>query len=210
MKKATHKTGGYPGKIVGNRGDAPGTSRPDMGESGTARQPVLHSSSGMTEDPRRGVDSDVRRGSAAFTLIEVLLALALFAIAVVVLAASYINVLFGLEAVRADRVLEQEMSFVRSVILTAPDLDTIEEGGELPTGAMGYAYWEAELEPTQIADLFVVRVSVVLQGTGDDEERSLTERLVVLRPAWSEPVDREELRAESMQRLEEVRRNRPL
>jgi len=162
---------------------------------------------GRARRSRRAVEAGRRR---AFTLIEVLLALALFAIAVVVLAASYINVLFALQAVRADRVLEQEMAFVRSVILTAPDLETIEDGGELPTGAMGYAYWEAELEPTRIADLFVVRVSVVLEGTGDDEERSLTDRLVVLRPSWSEPVDREELRADSKQRLEEIRRDRPL
>ena len=174
----------------------PGTPNPTGFATGRARR------------PRRAVVPRCRFG--AFTLIEVLLALALFAIAVVVLAASYINVLFGLEAVRVDRVLEQEMAFVRSVILTAPDLETVEDGGELPTGAMGYAYWEAELEPTLIADLFVVQVSVVLQGTGDDEERSLTERLVVLRPDWSEPVDREELRADSMQRLEEARRNRPL
>jgi len=163
---------------------------------------------GRPRRPRRAVEDE--RGGGAFTLIEVLLALALFAIAVVVLAASYINVLFALQAVRADRVLEQEMAFVRSVILTAPDLETIEDGGELPTGAMGYAYWEAELEPTRIADLFVVRVSVILEGTGDDEERSLTDRLVVLRPSWSEPVDREELRADSKQRLEEIRRDRPL
>ncbi len=162
---------------------------------------------GRARRSRRAVEAGRRR---AFTLIEVLLALALFAIAIVVLAASYINVLFALQAVRADRVLEQEMAFVRSVILTAPDLETIEEGGELPTGAMGYAYWEAELEPTRIADLFVVRVSVVLEGTGDDEERSLTDRLVVLRPSWSEPVDREELRADSKQRLAEIRRDRPL
>ena len=202
MMKTTHKRVRRFGTVPPARRGAPGTSRPTMSESGWARQPAFLRCSTAPGIHRRAV-------AAAFTLIAVLLALALFAIAVVVMGASYINVLFALEAVRADRVLEQEMAFVRSVILTAPDVETLEDGGELPTGAMGYAYWEAELEPTGIADLFVVRVTIVLEGGRDKEEQTLTDRLVVLRPAWSEPVDREELRAESAQRLEEIRRNRP-
>jgi prepilin-type N-terminal cleavage/methylation domain-containing protein len=158
-------------------------------------------------DPQRNVTASARAG---FTLIEVLLALALFSISVVVLASAYINVLFGLESVRVDRVLEQEMAFVRSVVLTAPDRETLEEGGELPTGELGIAYWEAELEPTAIADLFVVQVSVSLEGTREAEGKSLTERLVVLRPAWSEPLERDELRAESSERLAELKLDRPL
>jgi len=145
-----------------------------------------------------------------FTLIEVLLALALFAISVVVLASSYVNVLFGLEAVQVDRVLEQEMAFVRSVILTAPDLETIEEGGELPTAELGYAYWEAELEPTKVADLFVVHISVTLEGDGKGGERTLDDRLIVLRPGWSDPLEREKLRAASKERLAEMKLNRSL
>lgn len=158
-------------------------------------------------DPQMNVPGSARAG---FTLIEVLLALALFSISVVVLASAYINVLFGLESVRVDRVLEQEMAFVRSVVLTAPDLETLEEGGELPTGELGIAYWEAELEPTAIADLFIVRVTVSLEGTRETEGKSLNERLVVLRPGWSEPVDRDKLRAESRERLAELKLDRPL
>jgi len=159
------------------------------------------------DDPRR---SSMRAIEPAFTLIEVLLALALFAISVVVLTSSYVNVLYSMEAVRVDRVLEQEMAFVRSVILTAPDLEAIEEGGELPTAELGYAYWEAELEPTEVADLFVVHVSITLEGTAQGGEHTLDDRLIVLRPSWSEPLDREELRAASKERLAEIKLNRPL
>jgi hypothetical protein len=140
----------------------------------------------------------------------VLMALALFAISAVVLVSAYINVIFGLESVRVDRVLEQEMAFVRSFILTAPDLEAVEEGGELPSGGLGYAYWEAELEPTEVADLFVVYVTITLEGTREVEEKSRTERLIVLRPSWSEPIEREELRAASKERLAELRLDRPL
>ena len=165
---------------------------------------------------RRGQSLDpelactVTSNYSAFTLIEVLLALALFVISVVVLASAYVNVLFGLEAVRVDRVLEQEMAFVRSVVLTVPDRETIEEGGELPTAELGYAYWEAELEPTEVADLFIVNVSITLEGTGQIKERTLNDRLVVLRPSWSEPLEREELRAASKERLAELKLNRAL
>lgn len=177
----------------------------------------MHSPGGQIRSHRSAVlpnhrnpISASRSSDRGFTLIEVLLALALFAISVVVLASSYVNVLFGLEAVRVDRVLEQEMAFVRSVILTSPDLETIEEGGELPTAELGYAYWEAELEPTNVADLFIVHVSVTLEGTARGEERTLNDRLVVLRPSWSEPLEREDLRAASSERLAEIRLNRPL
>jgi general secretion pathway protein I len=157
------------------------------------------------------MNAEERRGrNAGFTLVEVLLALALFSVSVVVLASAYINVLYGLESVRVDRVLEQEMAFVRSVVLTAPDRETLEEGGELPTGELGLAYWEAELEPTAIADLFVVRVTINLEGTREAEGRTLNERLIVLRPSWSEPVEREELRAQSKERIADLNLNRPL
>ncbi|MEZ5277726.1 MAG: prepilin-type N-terminal cleavage/methylation domain-containing protein [Opitutaceae bacterium] len=176
----------------------------ETGRNRVARSGSVDDGAGFARPP----GATFRR--SGFTLIEVLLALALFSVSVVVLASAYINVIVGLESVRVDRVLEQEMAFVRSAVLTAPDLETLEEGGELPTGELGLAYWEAELEPTAIADLFVVRVSITIEGTRETEGKTLNERLIVLRPGWSEPVDREELRAESKERIAELKLNRPL
>jgi general secretion pathway protein I len=147
----------------------------------------------------------------AFTLLEVLLALALFSISVVVLSASFVNVLNSIEAVKVDQTLEQEMAFVRSVVLTAPDLDFLEEGGEISTVGLGFARWEAIAEPTEVADLFKVEIKITFEGRDDVPERIIEQSLLLLRPAWSDPLEREELRAITKERLvEDHLRNRPL
>jgi prepilin-type N-terminal cleavage/methylation domain-containing protein len=151
------------------------------------------------------------RSRRGFTLIETILAMMLFAIAVVVLASSYVNILESMENVRVDQTLEQELAFVRAQLLMEPELDDVEKGGEVPTPSYGMASWEAVVAPTTIADLFRVELSIRLEGTGDaNPPREISQTLHVLRPDWSEPTERENLRAESRKRLEEARRMRPL
>lgn len=140
---------------------------------------------------------------------EVVVALALFAFAVVVLAASYVNVLNSIEAVRVDQTLEQELAFVRSQVLLQSELENIEKGGEVPTPSHGIATWSATVTPTTIADLFRVDLLIELEGNGEAvPARSLTQTLYLLRSSWSVPTEREELRAESRKRIEELRRTR--
>lgn len=146
--------------------------------------------------------------SRGFTLLEVLLSVALFALAVVVLAGAYINVLEGVESVRVDRAFEQEVRWVRERILTEPDRKTAEEGGEAATPDFGTARWEVAIEPMDVADLFRIEMHVVMEGTGDVAVREVTERFVILRPQWSEPVEREQLRTEGRRKIEEERRRR--
>ena len=149
--------------------------------------------------------------TAGFTLLEVLLAMALFAVAVVVLAASYINVLNSLELVKVDQALEQELALVRAQVLQEADLETIEEGGELPTVTHGRATWQAEVEPTAVADLFRLTLTIEMQGNGEDvPESTVTQTLFVLRPNWSEPVERDKLREETRKRLDEAKKFRAL
>lgn len=141
-----------------------------------------------------------------FTLIEVLLSVALFAISVVVLAGAYVDIIEGVERVRADRAFEQEMRWVREQVLIETDLKKVEEGGESTTTDFGRARWDVEIEPTEIADLFRVSIHVVMEGTDDVAPREATEQIMLLRPQWSEPVEREKLRTESRSRIEESRR----
>ena len=77
-----------------------------------------------------------------------------------------------------------------------------EEGGELVTGEHGLARWRVEYEPTQVADLFQVTLFVELEP--EDREkgvREATERFYLTRPSWSEPTQRDELRAQTEERL---------
>jgi len=148
------------------------------------------------------------RSRRAFTLLEVLLAVALFAIAVIMLAGAYVNVLDGMESVRTDRAFEQELRWIREKVLLEPALDKVEDGGEAPTPDFGLARWEVTVEPTTVADLFLVSLHVTMEGGEDEPLREVSEQFMLLRPAWSEPVDRDKLRNESRSRIEEQRRHR--
>ncbi len=146
----------------------------------------------------------------AFTLLEVVMAVALFAVAVVVLAAAYVNILNSLERVRADQSLEQELGFVRSQLLLAAELEAVEEGGEVPTATHGMAEWRATVAPTAVADLFRVVLEIRLEGDGGGvPARTLQQTLHLLRPGWSDPTERDALRAESRKRIEDLKLNRP-
>lgn len=153
-----------------------------------------------------------RRGerTGGFSLLEVLLALALFALATMVLAGAYINVLNGLEGVKSDQALEQEMRWLRERVVMLTERAELERGGEIPTPDFGVAEWHATVTPSPtLADLFLVELTVSLgDGSLERPRRELTERMWVLRPQWSEPLEREKLRGEARNRIEEDRRHR--
>lgn len=151
-----------------------------------------------------------REGRRAFTLLEVLLALALFAGAVVVLASSYLNIITSLEAVKTDRAFDQEVRWVRDQVFQEPDLKELEKGGELRTADGGAVRWQASVFPAAVADLFTVELHVEMtaEKSGKSTQREHTERLTVLRPSWSEPVERSKLFEEAKQRIEEDRQRR--
>ena len=153
-----------------------------------------------------------RRG---FTLLEVLLALALFAFSGLVLASAYVNILDSLDKVRLDQSLEDELALVRTQVLLQPELEAIEEGGEVPTLDHGMARWSAVVTPSErVADLFRVELAIELEGRARNEKpalaRQITQSLWLLRPDWSEPTERDAVREERRRELADTRRKRRL
>jgi hypothetical protein len=140
----------------------------------------------------------------------VIVALFVFGVAASVLAAAYVNVLNAIDNVKTDQQFEQEIALVRSHILLEADRDRIEEGGDLPTGTMGDATWTATVTPSEtVADLFRVDIEIRMTGAGDNpQERMREQTLWVLRPDWSEPTERDDRRAETRKRLEQLRKGR--
>ena len=152
----------------------------------------------------------VNLGRRGFTLLEVLLAFAMFSVAVVVLASSYLNIITSLEAVKTDRAFDQEVRWVREQVLQESDRKEVEKGGELTTPESGAVRWQATVFPAAVADLFTIdlRVELVGEKKGQQELREHAEQLTVLRPSWSEPVERGKLFEDAKQRIEEDRRRR--
>lgn len=130
--------------------------------------------------------------------------MALFFIAVTVFSMTYLNALMAVESTRVNQGLEQDMAAIRRQALLLADVEEVEEGGDVVTGEHGLARWRIEYEPTQIADLFLVTLSVDLDP--DDKEKGVTEateQFYLTRPSWSEPSERDELRARTKERLVE-------
>ena len=150
-----------------------------------------------------------RRVPGAFTLVEVLVAIAIFGMAVVVLGSAYVNVLQSYESIRRDQIPEEEVEFVFSRVLSIESREDFEAGGRVETLHAGVFDWDGHLEQTRVAELFEAEVRVRLPGgAGDGRPREVVRTFVLYRPGWEEPAERDRLREETRDRLEERRRLR--
>ena len=142
----------------------------------------------------------------AFTLIEVLISLAIFALAAVVLAAAYLNVLGGYQAVARRQQGEEDWKLVRIAVLSESDRTKVEAGGRLPLADGSNLRWKAKIEGTAVADLFAVTVHAEPEFTTGNESRVREQKLMLLRPGWSDVTERGKLRAATQQRLAHQRK----
>jgi general secretion pathway protein I len=138
-----------------------------------------------------------RRG---FTIIEVLVALAIFALMAVVLGSAYLNVLNSYELARRANVNDGEVYFARSQLLTIADLQTAQNGAEFDDGN-SHVKWTAEIEPTTTTDLFTVTFTCTVTEASAPAPRVVTETFMLVRPTWSDPAARTELRQNAASRI---------
>ena len=137
----------------------------------------------------------------AFTLIEVLVSLAIFAGAAVVLGATYVNVLSSYDAVARRSEHEEDVAFVRSAVLEEPDRKTVEQGGDFTLPGNRTAHWEATVTEAAVADLFQVHFHCEIREPARSQPWVREETFMLLRPTWSDPTIRDNLRQNSRDRL---------
>lgn len=142
----------------------------------------------------------------AFTLVEVLISLAIFALASVVLAAAYLNVLGAYQSVAFRQRGEEEWKLIRSVVLSEADREKVLAGGTLQLSDGGSVRWTASIVPGGVADLFTATVRIEPEVSPGGENIAREQRIPLLRPGWSDPVERDKLRAATQQRLAKQRR----
>jgi general secretion pathway protein I len=94
----------------------------------------------------------------AFTLVEVLVSLAIFALAAVSLGAAYSNVLLSRQTLRIDEQSLEDRARVIGAMLEAPNYDDVVTGGEVNLPGDRTASWKGEIEATPVSDLFKVTI----------------------------------------------------
>ncbi|MBC2603110.1 prepilin-type N-terminal cleavage/methylation domain-containing protein [Puniceicoccus vermicola] len=146
----------------------------------------------------------LRRNGRGFTLPEVLLALALLTVAAVAVGGAVRSSLNLLGRAREVRQPPIGWSVARDQVLLAESREELEEGDRMNLPNGDRVRWSANLDETEIPDLFMVELEI---EAGDRESK---ERLFLFRPDWSVSVDRgplmDDARREIQKRLDEVNR----
>lgn len=139
-----------------------------------------------------------------FTLIEVTVALAIFALASVALTQSFLSGMFSLENFKFDDAQEDSLMFVYSQVLNTKERSDVEKGGSIKTIESGDVKWSAKVQKTSVLDLYKVDINVVF----DDEKfakkpQSYREEFYRYKPEWSERGEREEILRNQEKRREQ-------
>ena len=148
----------------------------------------------------------MRRG---FTILEVLVALAIFAGAAVMLSATYLNVLNGYAVLEHEGDYQNEIKFARATLLAEPDLDTAVKGGEFEATNGRHVNWKASVDPTETADLFTVTFECEINGNEMKHPLHTTDTFRLLRPTWSKVDERDKLRTATRTRILQLQTKQP-
>jgi general secretion pathway protein I len=145
------------------------------------------------------------RGRHAFTLLEVLMALVIFALAAVVLGSAYVNVLNSYDIAARGTVVDVDFAYARQIVTTEPDRTKLEQGGEFDTSGGRHARWSVEITATTMPDLFNVAFTCELSDPSRPEPQKVTESFVLLRPTWSiDPAEQGKLKEDVKARIMEI------
>jgi general secretion pathway protein I len=145
----------------------------------------------------------------AFTLLEVIVSLAIFALAAIVLGAAYVNVLTAYETVQRTNQIDEDLRFARAQVLAEPDHDKAEKGGDFVAANGGQVRWHATIETTLTADLFTVTFVCERADPAGGGSQTVTERFTVLRPTWADPAVNGKLRQDALDRIAKLQGTKP-
>ena len=157
--------------------------------------------------PQSKIQNPKSKIPRAFTLLEVLIALSIFALAAVVLGASYVNVLLSYQIAARSTQSDEDVKFARAQLLAIADPKKIDDGGDFDSTDGRRAHWSAQIEPTETADLFLVHFLCEINDPATSDTQKIAQDFRVLRPTWSDPADRDKLRQDARQRIQDLNAN---
>ena len=140
----------------------------------------------------------------AFSLLEVLVALTIFALSAIILGSAYVNVLNSYAVASRFAKTNEDVAFARSLVVTQPDITKLQDGGEFD-GVAGRVKWSAEITPTTTADVFTVVFTCETTDPAKPDPEKTVQTFTLLRPTWSiDPAARSQLRQDAKNRIYEI------
>lgn len=133
---------------------------------------------------------DATRHGSGFTLLEVLLATALFALSSTALVQVVLNTLNALNAQPQWSSVAVDQAFVIDQIEAVDSRTQFEEGGTLTSPSGQVVHWSASSEPTEIIDLHAIDLLLEWQPFQQRPDREDRQKLYWYRPWLSEPSER--------------------
>ena len=141
----------------------------------------------------------------AFTLVEVLVALCIFAMAAVVLGSAYLNVLTGYAAAARGMQINEDFAFARQQVLNEPDRKKLEQGGEFDSAAGHRVRWSVEIESSTVADVYKVNFTCEISDPMSPTPARQAQTFMLLRPTWViDPGERGKLKEDAKTRIQEL------
>jgi general secretion pathway protein I len=140
----------------------------------------------------------------AFTLIEVMVALAIFAFSAITLAASYLHVLNAYDVAARTTQSDEDLTFARAQLMAEPDRKLVEEGNDFESTKGRRVQWSATIASTSINDLFTVTFVCEITDPAYPDPEKVTQTFTLLRPTWSEPTERGDLFEKAKARILEL------
>lgn len=138
-------------------------------------------------------NSYLDRKPKAFTLIEVLISLALFALASNIIASAFINALLARESNPSITYKDIATQTARRQLLLEPNLEDAMDGARIETLEIGEVVWTSEILPTDIVDLFECQLVIEFLDVDSETASTYNEKLFLLRPTWSVSDERSSL-----------------
>lgn len=138
-----------------------------------------------------------------FTLLEVIVATAVFAMMAAILAGAYVNVLRAYHALADTGEREAQLRFARAQFLAEASRDKAEEGLTVTDGETR-VQWQADIQATTVPDLYRCAWSCTMQRPGAPKDDRVEEVFWLLRPSWAKPDERGPIEQALRERLLET------
>jgi general secretion pathway protein I len=171
----------------------------------TFPQPVRQAPSPCVEFAIRHGRAVVRAKAPGFSLVEVLVALTIFALSAIILGSAYVNVLNSYAVAGRFAQTNEDVAFARSLIIAQPDITKLQDGGEFEGASGRRVKWSAEITPTATADVFTVVFTCEVNDPAQAQTDKTVQTFMLLRPTWSiDPAARSQLRQDAKNRIAEI------